>query len=479
MPVTSTPGLRRFKPRWGDVVLAGFLWFLSMAGLGDSSLTGRGGFLLPFLWSLGYTLPLVWRRTFPVVATLALLPAHLLQVALNDVPIPGNVVVPVMIYAVARYGEQTWAKRCLWLAVAGSLLAGLDWGWNVSWGSNALLDNTVRVLGNAIACLAVVLACWFAGQWARQRDLTTQSWKERAEALERERAQGRALVAQEERNRLAREMHDIVAHSLSVIVVQSDGAGYLASHSELGDPEARLAQVTKAIETIGQTARTALGETRRLVGVLRQEDEEMELAPSATIDQIGELVEQLRAAGIPATFRVLGDEGSHGPFSEGAQMAVYRVVQESLTNVMKHAGAGATVDVTLTHGRDGLSVRVADTGSGPTGTDGLGHGLVGMRERMAAWGGQLNAGPRRGGGFEVFATLPAQPGPPPASATAPAPPPVGPVTAGPAPTTQTRPGPGPTGAMAPGPTPTTQQGPAPAPASITRPASHPPERTLP
>ncbi|MEL4506150.1 histidine kinase [Luteococcus sp. H138] len=418
MPVQSAPSLHRFKPRWGDVVLAAFIGLFAIGGLADGwGLRELPGWFV-LVWSASFFLPLVWRRTFPVAATLALVPPHLLQLLLNDSVLPSNLTAPIMVYAVARYGEQRWARRCLWIALAGCALAGLDWGLNMPGESSAGAPAAlIRIAANAIPCVAIVAATWFAGQWARQRDLTHQSWKERAEALERERAQGRALIAQEERNRLAREMHDIVAHSLSVIVVQSDGAGYLASHGELGDPEARLAQVTRAIETIGQTARTALGETRRLVGVLRQDGEDLELAPSATIDQIGELVEQLRGAGIPATFRVLGDADSHGTLSEGAQMAVYRVVQESLTNVMKHAGAGATVDVTLAHGHDGLSIRVADTGSGPTSSDGLGHGLVGMRERMAAWGGTLNAGPRHGGGFEVFATLPSQAAaPPPASA---------------------------------------------------------------
>lgn len=409
MPVLSAERLHRLKPRWGDVVLAAFIGLFTLGGL-DSAGFGvpAVSMVVVLVWALAYALPLVWRRTFPVTATLALLPAHLAQLAFTNSVLPGNVTVPIMVYAVARYGQQQWARRCLWLALGGGLLAGLDWGLNMPGSVRPGLPGaTAQVVANTIPCVAVVLATWFAGQWARQRDLTHQSWKERAEALERERAQGQALIAQEERNRLAREMHDIVAHSLSVIVVQSDGAGYLAAHNELGDPEARLAQVTKAIETIGQTARTALGETRRLVGVLRQDGEALDMAPAATIHQIGELVEQLRSAGVPASFTSQGDPAQHAPFSEGAQMAVYRVVQESLTNVMKHAGPGATVAVTLTHGRDGLSVRVADTGSGPTSTDGLGHGLVGMRERMAAWGGTLNAGPRRGGGFEVFATLPA------------------------------------------------------------------------
>ncbi len=404
---------RLLRPRRGDVLLMLFVWFSTYGGL--SSLgwqPPRMGDPARVAWSLAFTLPLLWRRTFPAAAALAIIPAHLVQLVTMGNFMPANMTAPIMVYAVARHAEPRWARLCLWLALAGCALAGLDWGWGPVYNPNGSLAGAlVPVVANAAFCLAFVLSCWFAGQWGRQKDLTHQSWRERAEALERERAQGMALVAQEERNRLAREMHDIVAHSLSVIVVQSDGAGYLASHDEIGDPEARLAQVSRAIETIGQTAREALGETRRLVGVLRQEGDELELAPAATLDQVGSLVEQLRVAGVPANFVVEGSDQLHAPLGEGAQMAVYRVVQESLTNVMKHAGPGATVRVVLTHLDDGLLVRVSDTGTGPAADDGRGHGLVGMRERMTAWGGQLTAGPRRGGGFEVLAHLPAEPRP--------------------------------------------------------------------
>ncbi|MGO4957450.1 sensor histidine kinase [Luteococcus sp. Sow4_B9] len=421
--------LHRFlRPRWGDALLALLMWPLAYSaiatpGWGPPELTN----VEMHLWSLAFALPLVWRRTFPFEATLAIIPAHLLQLALMDNFLPANVCAAIMVYAFARYAEPRQARWCLWMSLASCLAAGIDWGQPSDvYPTNSWDAVLIRSVFNGGGCLAVVAACWFAGQWARQKDLVHQSWRERAEALERERARGVALVAQEERNRLAREMHDIVAHSLSVIVVQADGAGYLAGHDELGDAEARLAQVNSAIATIGQTARTALDETRRLVGVLRQDGEEIEMAPAATLDQIADLVAQLQTAGAPATFHVEGDPAAHPPLGEGAQMAAYRVVQESLTNVLKHAGPGASVDVTLSHDARGISLRIADTGSGPGAStdghygDGLGHGLVGMRERMAAWGGHLNAGPRKGGGFEVHAILPAMP-PPATRGVAPAP----------------------------------------------------------
>lgn len=401
---------------WGDalVMLLVSPWTLmttSAPWLSTGRAAGLPGVLM-LAWSLLYTVPLLWRRTRPDVMAAGILVAHLVQLVLVPTVIPANVVVPVAVYALARYAHPRRARAWLAVVLVGCLVGGIQWGWYESGAARVgpLAEKLVRSVAWFVGCAAITLATWFWGQWNRQKDLTHQSWRERAEALEREREQGIRLVAQEERNRLAREMHDIVAHSLSVIVVQADGAGYLAGHAELGDAQARLAQVTRAIETIGTTARTALGETRRLVGVLRDDvDVPAELAPAATLAQIGDLVAQVQAAGVPATFVVDGHPDAHPPLAAGAEMACYRVVQESLTNVLKHAGPGATVTVRLGHTPSGLDVAVTDTGAGATPTDGLGHGVVGMRERVAVWGGSLVARPRPTGGFEVVAHIPANP----------------------------------------------------------------------
>lgn len=244
------------------------------------------------------------------------------------------------------------------------------------------------------------------GSLRRSKLAEVAALRERAEAVEREHAHAVQLAATEERQRLAREMHDIVAHSLSIIVVQADGAHYVAAESP-GDAGARLAQTARAIETIQSTARAALAETRRLVGVLHAAGDAAELAPAASIADIATLVQNVTDAGRPATLTVVGDPAAHGPLGATGELTAYRIVQESLTNVMKHAGPGARAWVTLTHSPAGLGILVADDGRGAAMSDGQGNGLLGMRERVGALGGTLSTRNRIGGGFEVVAHLPA------------------------------------------------------------------------
>lgn len=404
----------RTHPMWGDLMV---IVLLSPATLvGARSVTGYGhGPVVGLLGVALFTVPLLWRRTAPERVALVLLAACTAQLAMGDFVVPGDVVAPVMVYTVSRYGNPRHARGWLGVGLAGSLAAGVRFAIT----EGAALDDSLegRLFRMAIWVVGlglVVLASWLGGQWLRQRDLTLQTLRERAEALEGERDKAMRLAAEEERSRIAREMHDVVAHSLSVIVVQSDGAGYLAEHSELADAEARLAQVRQAIATINATAREALGETRRLVGVLRHPGEDAELAPTATLGQIGDLVDRLGAAGVPATFTHVGDGFQHEPLAPGAEMALHRVAQEALTNVLKHAGAGARVQVTLDEGTDAVELRITDTGQGTPASDSAGHGLVGMRERMAAWDGSLHASPvldasGRRCGFEVRARVPAEP----------------------------------------------------------------------
>ena len=205
-------------------------------------------------------------------------------------------------------------------------------------------------------------------------------------------------------------MHDIVAHSLSVIVVQADGGSYLAHHEEVGDAETRLAASAQALDTIATTARHALDETRRLVGVLRDDDSDPELAPTQGLDDIPRLVEEMKGA-LSIDLRVEGDPECHEPLSQGAQLACYRVAQEALTNVLKHGGPAATAQVIVSHHPDDVTLEILDDGrgAGVTGierADGAGHGLVGMRERMSAWGGTLEVGSRPDHGFRVHGVIP-------------------------------------------------------------------------
>ena len=197
-----------------------------------------------------------------------------------------------------------------------------------------------------------------------------------------------------ERNRIAREMHDIVAHNITVMISLADGAAYTAAR----DPEI----ATTAMETVSATGRQALAEMRRLLGVLR-DDSGSALVPQPGVPELDQLLEQVRAAGLPVTLEVAGDGRS---LPAGAQLTVFRLVQESLTNCLKHAGASAAARVRLRYAADSVDVEVIDTGrSGSRSNDAGGRGLEGMRERAAVYAGTVEAGPSSGGGWRVHARL--------------------------------------------------------------------------
>ena len=198
----------------------------------------------------------------------------------------------------------------------------------------------------------------------------------------------------------------MIAHNVSVMVVQADGASYALAT----DP----GRAREALAAISATGRQALGEMRRLLGVLRREDEAAatERAPQPGIGELGELLDQARTAGLPVSFTV---EGVPRPLPGGAALAAYRIVQESLTNTRKHGGPVASASVVLRYTDDALMLAISDdgrgglAGPGPAEPGAAGHGLTGMRERVAMYGGSVAAGPRPGGGFEVIATLPLTP----------------------------------------------------------------------
>ena len=240
------------------------------------------------------------------------------------------------------------------------------------------------------------VAWFFFGRVVRSRRLVTTALESRARAAE---ANQQALAAQavsEERRRIARELHDVVAHHVAVMGVLATGARRAARR----DPAA----ADQALATIEQTGRTALRELRRLLDVLRTDAEPAgELAPQPDLADIEALAEQVREAGLPVSVTVRGEPENLDP---GVALTVYRIVQEALTNVLKHAGP-ATATVELRYGRRWLEVEVADTGHGPhPGQDTVGHGLISMRERVALYGGHLHTGARPGGGFRVYAKMP-------------------------------------------------------------------------
>jgi signal transduction histidine kinase len=268
-----------------------------------------------------------------------------------------------------------------WVAFVGgglSVVAGLIW-----LGVDDFLLPTVMFGG-----------AWFAGRLVQKRQLYAQVFAERARVLERERDANARVAAAEERVRIARELHDVVGHSVSVMVVQA-GAERLA----LGEERPATREALLAIE---RTGREALAEMSRLLGVLRKEGEGLALAPRPSLARVDALVQTVRDAGVPVELRVEGEAGRLPP---GVDVSAYRVVQEALTNVVKHAGP-ARASVVVRYGDRVVEVEVTDDGSEPGNGKIAGYGLAGMRERVELHGGTLEAGSRSEGGFSVKARLP-------------------------------------------------------------------------
>ena len=245
----------------------------------------------------------------------------------------------------------------------------------------------------------VALSPWLAGRTTRARVL-------RSEALERER-EGRARNAvSQERQRIARELHDVVAHGLVVMVVQAQGARRILDQ----DPE----RAREALQAIEQTGQTALAEMRRSLGLLREDAAQADLAPQPTLHDLDGLLEEMRRAGLVVELRI---EGERRALAEGVDRAAYRIVQEALTNTITHAGLVPT-RVTVAFGADDLRLEIADAGpaipgtaraGGNGGRPSGGHGLVGMRERVRLYGGELEAGSDNRQGFVVRARIPLAP----------------------------------------------------------------------
>jgi signal transduction histidine kinase len=245
-----------------------------------------------------------------------------------------------------------------------------------------------------------ILAMWLGSRTIRNRSLLAAELHEAAARAADRREEAAARAVAEERRRIAREMHDLVGHSVSVMVVQAGGARRILDQ----DPD----RAVEAAVRIEATGRAALAEMRRLLGLLGSGDDAF--TPQPTLDSIEPLLDRARAAGLAVTLQV---EGERRALPAGAEVAAYRVVQEALTNALKHAGGSAS-DVVLRWHPDALEIVVRDDGPAPGRRHGDsaplpsgGHGLVGMRERMKIYGGELAAAPRPGGGFEVRARLPA------------------------------------------------------------------------
>ena len=322
---------------------------------------------------------LAFRRLWPLPSTFAVCGALALECAVFGSPEGFGIFLPPLIaaYTVANQEER---RRALYGLAA---VVALGAAWN-------LLDpmdvQTVQHL-QALAWISPWVAAWLLGAYLRTRRMYVQG-------LVREREEKAAAAVAEERNRIARELHDVIGHSVSVMTVQASAVRRLM-RSDQGKERA-------ALETVEATGREALAEMRRMVGVLRSPDGGPDLAPPPTLDQLGRLVETCRRAGLDVDVRT---EGTPVPLPAGLDLTAYRLVQEGLTNALKHAHAARAL-VRLCYRPTCLALSVRDDGRGPGSGAEPGNGLLGMRERVSVYGGTLTVGAADGGGFELAAELP-------------------------------------------------------------------------
>lgn len=410
-----------------DVAVAGVVALFAVA----AAPTQPGGWGATAV-GLAMAVALVWRRIRPTAVTAVVAVLAFGQVAFGWGPMPYDLAVLVALYSVVKYADRLRDGILAGIVAAvGVVLAAVQTPSQVAWYFSAIYYGLVTG------------AVWLVALNVRTRRLYVLSLEERAATLEREReAEARAAVA-EERTRIARELHDVVAHSMAVMIVQADGARYMIDQS----PET----ARTAVRIVADTGRQALEDMRRLVGVLREPnpagpgpgavpgpgtvaggagdagaggradggertgtgggpgaeglvDEPAHRRPS--VAELPALLDRFRAAGLRVRCTVTGPAGT---LPQALELTVYRLVQEALTNALKHAGVGATVEVTLEHTADAVVLDVVDDGRGrpavtpaPSG----GHGLVGMRERVSVYDGSLTAGPRLAGGWQVRARLP-------------------------------------------------------------------------
>ncbi|MCO5970427.1 sensor histidine kinase [Actinoallomurus soli] len=365
-------------PLWWDVGLPVALALVTLRPYLGASYVGWA------VW-LSFVAPLPWRRRRPFRVLLAM--AVPVVLSLGDGTVPPN----ALGLCVALYGVAL--RSAISRVTLSGLLTGAAIAADVMWWRSDGLG--LRILTGLMPCAASLLL----GLFVRVRREEIAALEDKATLLERQRDQQARLAAAAERNAVAREMHDIIGHNLSVIAGLADGGRFAAAKA----PD----RAVQALEAISDTSRQALDELRRVLGVLRDDDPARGpagLAPQPTLADLDELLDRLRDTGLTVRYTTTG---SPHALSAGHQLMIYRMVQESLTNVLKHAGPGCVTRVRVRHDPEGVTVTVTNTG-GPAGTEagGAGQGLTGMRERAALYDGRLRAGPLPAGGWHVDLWLP-------------------------------------------------------------------------
>jgi len=350
----------------------------------DGAMPYRDGNALAVLLVIGSTLPLAWRRRDPILTFWVV---NGCAVAYEVVGFPSNAgfASVLAVYTVAAHCERRQSRQLLGATAALILLVLLT----------ARFDMT---FADYVGVFFQYAAVWLLGDNLQTRRKYVASLEDRAERAEREKVLEAQQAVEQEQTRIARELHDVVAHSMSVMIVQAGAARRVVGK----DP----AQAEEAIGRVEATGREAMTEMRRLLGVLRQQEDEGARAPQPTLGGLEGLLSQCEEAGLPVSLAIVGTRRELPP---GVELSAFRIVQEALTNVLKHAGP-ARAEVRIHYGEDAIDLEVLDDGRGAAAADaaadpGGGHGLAGMHERVELFDGQLHAGPRPGGGFAVRAKL--------------------------------------------------------------------------
>lgn len=397
----------RAHPIAGDTLLAVLLGLVDVLFF-LSGVLSEGG-LKPQPWFVAIpvdalmVVPLAFRRRSPLWSAYAILLVSIAHTTLQ-LGISGVFAMAMSLYSIVVYvGRKQGLVYLGALAVLNTV--------------EILTDERTSGLGEVLFTIFGLALCWTLGEFVGARRAYHEEVEARLHLLETERDQATRIAVAEERGRIARELHDVVAHSVSVMVVQADGAALALPKS----PEL----AGRALQTISETGRGALGELRRLLDVLRDDDGDGEpRVPQPDAGALAELTERVRAAGVPVELDVGNDLADLADLPAGVSLGLYRIVQESLTNTLKHAGRGARAEVRVRRVGETVEVLVLDDGAGranrfepvsahagPSKKDPRlavagGNGLIGMRERANVYGGTLEVGPVPAGGWQVRAVLP-------------------------------------------------------------------------
>jgi signal transduction histidine kinase len=368
----------------GDAALAFVLAATSIGAVlvGDHVSWGHTAWVAIPL-ALASSVPVAWRARQPLLVAALVLAANgacAYVAAPHQAALQPFVALTLVFYSVgSRFEGPLWAPPLLALAAVPLFVVAVAHG---------------QSAGNAIPNYIWLLAAWAVGR-------TVRGWRKKSVALERanrELAEQRELAAQAavtvERGRIARELHDVVAHNVSMMVVQAGAAERVLAGEQ--------PHVRDALEAIAQTGRQTVDEMRTLLGVLRDRDDAAALKPQPGLAELEQLVAGVQAAGLPVTLHIRGEPRR---LPQATDLSAFRIVQEALTNSLKHAGP-ASAEVVVSYTPEAVTLEIRDTGAGQGNGHGTGHGLVGMRERVAMFGGELETAPRPDGGFAVRARLP-------------------------------------------------------------------------